>query len=82
MATAITYKSYSFKDKDPVIDEVRTIIEREKASYQEISEKSGVSAHTPYSWLEGATRRPQHATLMAVVRCLGYDYKLVKASRR
>lgn len=79
--TIISYKTYSFKEKDPCIDALRTIIADEKASYTEIHERSGVSANTLWNWFHGTTKRPQYATVMAVARSLGYDYKLVKSGK-
>ena len=75
------YATYNFVDKDPVIDELRTIVSDEKASYADIHATSGVSVNTLYNWFNGGTRRPQHATIMAVARALGYDYKLVKTGK-
>lgn len=79
--TIITYKTYSFKEKDPCIDQLRTIIADEKLSYSQIQEGSGVTYNTLYGWFYGKTKRPQHATVMAVARFCGYDYKLVKAGK-
>ena len=73
------YKSYSFKEKDPIIDKLRTIIQDEKVSYSTIHEESGVSMTTLYNWFNGATLRPQFASVMAVTRSLGYDLQVVKA---
>jgi len=78
MRTISGYITYSFKDKDPIIDELRTIIQEQKLSYDYINHKTGVSASCLYSWFHGKTRRPQHATVKAVVAFLGYEYKLVK----
>lgn len=75
------YKSYNFKNKDPAIDELRTVIKDEGASYLQIQEASGVSSGTMYNWFHGQTRRPQHASIMAVARALGYDYQLVKEGK-
>jgi DNA-binding phage protein len=72
------YKSYNFVDKDPVIDRMRTILKKEGQSYKEIHENSGVSVTTMYNWFDGKTRRPQYATVMAVVRALGYRQNFVK----
>lgn len=72
------YKSYSFRDKDPVIDEVRTLVNDSQKSYQAIHEASGVSVSTMYNWFEGTTKRPQYATVMAVVYALGYKAKFVR----
>ena len=72
------YKTYMFKNKDPIIDRMRTIVQAEQISYQELASMSGVTAPTLYGWFHGATKRPQHATAMAVIRALGYDMRLVK----
>ena len=82
MASVTLYKTYLFKDKDPVIDRLRTIINDEKVSYEDVHAKSGVSVATMRGWFGGKTRRPQHATIMAVARSLGYDYKLVKVQNK
>jgi len=72
------YKSYSFKDKDPVIDATRTLVQDSGQSYAQVSAASGVSVSTLYNWFEGTTRRPQYATVMAVVHSLGYKSKFVR----
>jgi DNA-binding phage protein len=72
------YSSYNFVDKDPIIDKVRTLVNREGKSYREISEASGVTTSTMYNWFDGKTRRPQYATVMAVVHALGYRSVFVK----
>lgn len=72
------YKSYSFKDKDPVIDELRILVERSRMSWGEVAEKSGVSSTTIYNWFQGSTLRPQFATAMAVARACGGTFKIVK----
>jgi DNA-binding phage protein len=73
------YKSYSFRDKDPVIDEMRTLVNDSHKSYRDIHEASGVSVSTMYNWFEGTTKRPQYATVMAVVYALGYKAKFVRS---
>src|SRR5262245_6187408 len=74
----IIYKSYSFIDKDPVIDKLRTIVEDEGESYTAIHDMSGVSTTTLWNWFSGETKRPQYASVMAVARALGWDMQLVK----
>jgi transcriptional regulator with XRE-family HTH domain len=73
------YRSYSFVDKDPVIDRIRTIVQDEGLSYQDIHIISGVSAGTLSNWFEGETRRPQYATIAAVTFSLGYKQEFVKS---
>jgi transcriptional regulator with XRE-family HTH domain len=76
--TAIsTYKTYSFTDKDPAIDELRTLVQDSEMSYDDISEESGVSTSTLWNWFSGDTRRPHNASLEAVGRALGYRREFV-----
>lgn len=67
------YKSYVFRDKDPIIDATRTIVQASKKSYAEIGEASGVSPTTLNNWFQGTTRRPQFCTINAVGRALGHE---------
>lgn len=76
------YKSYVFKDKDPIIDTVLTIVQDSKLTYGEISDNSGVSSSTLNGWFNGATRRPQFATTNAVLRSCGYTLMPVKFKTR
>jgi hypothetical protein len=71
MAKGFTYKSYSFVDKDPIIDEVRTVVQAAHVTKQWIEDESGVTAQTLHAWFDGKTRRPQAATINAVLRALG-----------
>jgi len=77
MAKIFTYKSYNFTDKDPIIDELRTVIQDSGATYKQIHEDSGVSTQTLSNWFSGETRRPQAASLNAVARALGYKLGFV-----
>jgi len=72
------YTSYNFVDKDPIIDKMRTMVKREGLKYGEISGLSGVSSSTMHNWFEGKTKRPQYATVMAVVHALGYRATFTK----
>jgi len=67
----ITYKSYVFKDKDPIIDALRTSFSESRLSLEEVHAASGVSRTTLYSWWYGKTLRPQFATVSAVALSLG-----------
>jgi hypothetical protein len=72
------YSSYNFVDKDPIIDKMRTMINREGLKRSEISAVSGISATTLHNWFDGKTKRPQYATVMAVIRSLGYRQVFTK----
>lgn len=75
------YRSYSFVDKDPVIDRIRTIVHDEGLSYQDVHIISGVSSSTLSNWFEGETRRPQYATVAAVTYSMGYKADFVKSKK-
>ena len=71
-----TYKSYNFTDKDPIIDYIRTIINDSKMSLKRISDESGVSDNTIRMWLYGETKRPQAASINAVLMAIGYKLNI------
>jgi hypothetical protein len=71
-----TYKSYNFVDKDPMIDQVRTVILDTHQTYRQISENSGVAENTLKNWLDGSTRKPQAASFNAVLRACGYKLSI------
>ena len=77
MAGSFTYKSYNFTDKDPMIDEIRTLVQQHGSTYKAIHEHSGVSTGTLTAWFTGPTKKPQAATINAVARSMGW--KLVLA---
>jgi len=77
MSKGFTYKSYSFQDKDPIIDEIRTVVQQTGRTYKQIHEDSGVSTATLTMWFSGATRKPQAATVNAVLRSMGYKLGIV-----
>jgi hypothetical protein len=67
----LKYKSYSFVEKDPIIDALRTAVSASKKKYSTLHADSGVSTSTIHNWFHGRTRRPQFATVAAVARALG-----------
>lgn len=77
MAGSFTYKSYNFTEKDPIIDEIRTIVQQHGASYKDIHEQSGVSTGTLTNWFSGPTKKPQAATINAVLRSMGWKLGVV-----
>jgi DNA-binding phage protein len=78
------YGTYRFKDKDPVIDTVRTCVDIYAAlrgmtfgqAVKSISKSSGVSADCMYRWFRGNTRRPQFCTIKAVVHATGRELSI------
>jgi hypothetical protein len=75
----VLYSAYIFKDKDPAIDAIRTVMQDHfgrrnltSEDYAEVHEQGGPTAGCVKSWFEGKTKRPQNATLEAAGRALGY----------
>ena len=82
--TLKAYKSYLFKDKDPVIDEVRTMFEKrynrrvDHAMLHDVEDSGGPSAGCMSRWFFGDTKRPQTTTIEAAGRTLGFQRRWVK----
>jgi hypothetical protein len=66
-----TYRSYNFRDKDPIIDVLRTARSDAGLSINDAHVSSDVSEATIRNWEMGRTRRPQFATVVAVARVYG-----------
>lgn len=81
-----TYKTYSFTNKDPTIDEARGLTQQvagtrdSKAFWKVVRSaciKARLSPSTVDGWFNGKTRRPQSASLEAYGRALGFKRKWV-----
>lgn len=68
--TLHVYKSYNFVDKDPIIDYTRTKVFA-NGGPNKIAKASGVAGSTLYNWYHKKTRRPQFATVAAVLLACG-----------
>jgi transcriptional regulator with XRE-family HTH domain len=79
---SFTYKSYNFVDKDPIIDEIRTVYQDSGVNYKWIEDNSGVGAKTLSNWFSGKTKKPQAATINAVLRSLGYKLGIVEYGKQ
>ena len=58
-------------ERDPLLDDVVSILLNSGLSIKAISFKSGVSVKTLYSWINGNTYRPQRATMEMALRVCG-----------
>jgi len=73
------YGAYVFRQKDPAIDELRTIVEDHFGhrvngkDLTVISGSGGPSIAAMRGWFFGATQRPQNPTLEAAGRALGFQ---------
>lgn len=78
------YKSYMFRNKDPVIDELRTLLTDAYGrvgykSYKQIEQDGGPTTACLHNWFEGETKRPQSASIEAAGRALGFKRVWVKS---
>lgn len=75
------YKTYLFKNKDPIIDVLRTVIQLwagiEGLTFSKacarLAKGTGMSVSTFRHWFEGATISPRYANVAAVVNYLQAD---------
>lgn len=81
MTTLKRYKSYAFVNQDPVVKEIKWIMNTESISVTQAARDSGVSRSTIDKWIKGKTRRPQHASVMAVIRGAEYDMTITKRGK-
>jgi len=72
------YRSYMFRSKDPVIDELRTKLQDKlgrdfvHSDLTHIENEGGPTASCMASWFWGDTKRPQNATVEAAGRAAGF----------
>ena len=78
-------KSYMFRVKDPVIDELRTIFQDRtgdqklsRATLEEVAESGGPTTACMQGWFRGKTKRPQNCTIEAAGRALGMKRTWIK----
>ncbi len=69
----LRYKAYSFIDKDPIIDVLRTIKRESLMKDSEIHSEGGPAIATLRNWFNGKTRRPQFATVAAAAVAMGHN---------
>ncbi len=73
------YRSYVFKDKDPVIDQLRTMVQDTYGAkithktLQRIADNGGPTVGSMRGWFFGETRRPQNPTVEAAGRAMGFQ---------
>lgn len=72
-------------DKDPVKDELQTMLQDEglfsKKNMRKLADLASLSPSTLHNLFFGDTRKPQNATVMALVTAVGYERKFVKARK-
>ncbi len=76
-------RTYRFIDKNPVIDEMRTILKDEGLldRLNVVADLASLSRATPDAWFNGNVRDPRHSSIMAVMTSLGYEQKWSKGRK-
>ncbi len=67
----LRYKSYSFRDKDPIIDAFRTLRQDAQMTFGAITSEGGPPPNTMHNWEYGDVKRPQFTTIWAAARTCG-----------
>jgi hypothetical protein len=76
-ATRGIYKSYFFKDHDPILDAIDRVYELSgmnnngRIKFKEINELSNVSVTTLHNYRTRKTKRPRSDCVEAILRALG-----------
>lgn len=71
------YPAYLFHDHDPVLDVVDTVIKQSGDKLSLIAVRANVTYTTLTNWRDRKTKRPQWATVAAVVKAAGADIQIV-----
>lgn len=72
------YRNYSFLNKDPVIDKMRTLLKDEGLKWRDAALISDMSPATLDNWFKGSTRRPQFSSVASLTHSLGYSMEFRK----
>lgn len=72
------YKAYNFRNKDPVIDQLRTMVKDtygklDSKALRQIQEAGGPTASCMSAWFHGKTMRPQNPSTEAAGRAMGFQ---------
>lgn len=72
---------YRFIDKDPIIDVIRTAMQRKgnlnPEQINRVAYEAGIHPGTLHNWLNGDTRRPLSLTTRFVLEALGVSIKYI-----
>lgn len=85
MARVKVLRTYRFIDKDPVKDKLQTMLQDEglfgKKNMSRVAALASLSPSTLDNLFFGDTRKPQHATVMAIVTACGYEMEFKRARK-
>ena len=69
-------RGYRWSERDPILDEVCRLITNSGLSAAAVAARAEITAATVNAWLSGHTKRPQNATIDAVLRALGFRRRI------
>jgi hypothetical protein len=80
------YPTYKFVDQDPIVSKVKTVLQDEAAArginlskmVSTCCTESRVSRTTVSNWLDRTTKRPQAASMNAILRAVDHELAVVK----
>lgn len=72
------YTTYKFNGQDPICGQVNSVLEETGTTASAASRASGVASTTIGNWRSGKTKRPQFATVNAVLMAAGRQLTIVK----
>lgn len=79
-------RSYRFKDKDPVCDEIATLVEdaglKGKQHVDKIATLATLANGTVDALLYGETRLPRNSTIMAIATSLGFERRWQRTTNK
>lgn len=75
------YPAYLFKDHDPVLDQVDTVIADSGMKLSGVAAVAHISPTTLTNWRMRKTKRPQFASVAAVVRAVGGEITITFGGR-
>ena len=64
---------YRWRDKDPILDLVNSLIDESGHSRKWIADQSGISVGTLRNWHRGKTKKPQAVTVKYVLDAIGFS---------
>lgn len=70
------YPSYLFKEHDPILDTIDSVIAMSGAKRSGVAASAHLSDSTLRNWQLRKTKRPQFASITAVLRSLGAKVKV------
>lgn len=73
---------YRWRDRDPILDLINGLVKESGMSFEQISNRCGVSKSTLRNWDVGKTMRPQAVTVKFVLNAIGYDLMVRRKSDR